>query len=147
MWRTRRRGASSSPSRPRSVPESRWTPPTPICSRAISPPSSGCCDDPASVRLGYAIAGRGAASLAAVFIGDRDDYDYGTFPAARGPLPPHTRLDVAGTYDLVPSRGTAPGLALAARIENLLDARYEDVKNFPARGRTLLFGGRVTFGP
>ncbi len=104
-------------------------------------------DNAASLRLGYAIAGRGTASLAAVFIGDRDDYDYGTFPAARVPLPPHTRLDVAGTYDLVPSRGTAPGLALAARIENLLDARYEDVKNFPARGRTLLFGGRVTFGP
>jgi len=100
-----------------------------------------------SLRLGYAIAARGSASLAAVFTGDRDDYDYATYPASRVTLPPHTRVDLAGTYDLVRGHGGAPGLALDARIENLLDARYQDVKNFPARGRTLLFGGRLAFGP
>jgi len=100
-----------------------------------------------SLRLGYAIAARGSASLAAEFTGDRDDYDYATYPASRVTLPPHTRVDLAGTYDLVRGHGGAPGLALDARIENLLDARYQDVKNFPARGRTLLFGGRLAFGP
>ena len=60
---------------------------------------------------------------------------------------PHTRVDCAGTYEVIRAHGGAPGLALDARIENLLDARYQDVKNFPARGRTLLFGGRLAFGP
>jgi vitamin B12 transporter len=103
-------------------------------------------DNAASLRLGYAIAARGTASLVAEFTGDRDDYDYATYPARRVPLPPHTRVDCAGTYEVIRAHGGAPGLALDARIENLLDARYQDVKNFPARRRTLLFGGQVRFG-
>ncbi len=100
----------------------------------------------ASLRLGYVIATRGTASLAAVFTGERDDYDYSTYPAPRVPLPPHTRVDLSGSYEVSRGRGALPGVALTARIENLLNARYEDVKNFPARRRTLLFGGRVRFG-
>jgi vitamin B12 transporter len=99
-----------------------------------------------SVRLGSAIGGRGTVSLTAVFTGDRDDYDYSTFPAGRVTLPPHTRLDVSSTYELARGRGALPGVALTTRVENLLDARYQDVKNFPARRRTLLFGGEVRFG-
>jgi len=88
------------------------------------------------LRLGQAIAARGTAMLSAEFTGDRGDYDYRT----------HTRVDLAGTYDVVRGHGAAPGLAFDARIENLLDARYEDVKNFPARRRTVLAGGRLQFG-
>jgi outer membrane cobalamin receptor len=43
-------------------------------------------------------------------------------------------------------QGGAPGLGLSARVENLFDHAYEEVKNFPARRRTLLFGGQVRFG-
>ncbi len=96
-----------------------------------------------SLRLGHAVGGRGTASLVAVFAGDRDDYDYSTFPAAPVTLPPHTRVDLSSTYELTRARGTLPGVALTARIENVLAALYEDVKNFPARGRTLLLGGRL----
>ena len=99
-----------------------------------------------SLALGYAPGGRASLSVGAVFTGDRDDFDYRSYPAARVTLPPHTRVDVSGTYELARSRGAAPGLVLTARIENLLDARYEDIKNFPARGRSLLFGGRMRFG-
>jgi vitamin B12 transporter len=99
-----------------------------------------------SLQLGYRIAARGSASLVAAFTGDRDDYDYSTYPAPRVTLPPHTRVDVAGTYDVLRGHAGAPGLALDLRIENLLDAAYQDVKNFPARGRTLLFGGQLRFG-
>jgi vitamin B12 transporter len=99
-----------------------------------------------SLRLGHAFGGRGTASLVAVFMGDRDDYDYSTFPAPRVTLPPHTRVDLSGLYELSQGRGTLPGVALTARIENVLGARYEDVKNFPARGRTLLLGGRLGWG-
>jgi outer membrane cobalamin receptor len=96
--------------------------------------------------LGYSPSGRATLSLGALFTGDRDDFDYRTYPAARVTLPPHTRVDASGSYELARPHGTWPGLALTARIENLLDARYEDIKNFPARGRSLLFGGRMRFG-
>ena len=99
-----------------------------------------------SVRLGYALAERGNVSLAAVFTGDRADYDYAAFPAVPVTLPPHTRVDWAGSYALGRGRGPWPDFTLTARVENLLNARYQDVKNFPARGRTLLFGGAVNVG-
>ena len=99
-----------------------------------------------SLRLGYALADRGSVSLATVFTGDRDDYDYSGFSAVRVTLPPHTRVDLAGVYALARGRAAWPGFTLNARIENLLDAHYQDVKNFPARGRTLLFGGAVNVG-
>jgi vitamin B12 transporter len=99
-----------------------------------------------SVRLGYVITQRARASLAAVFTGDRDDYDYSGYPPARVTLPPHTRVDLAGTYRVSETRGAVPGLALHARIENLLNAGYEDIQGFPARRRTILAGGRLTFG-
>ena len=100
----------------------------------------------ASLGLGYGVGARATASLVALFTGDRDDYDYSTFPAPRVTLPPHTRVDVSSTYELGRARSTRPTLELTARIENLLDARYEDVRNFPARGRTLLLGGRLDWG-
>jgi vitamin B12 transporter len=99
-----------------------------------------------SLRLGHAVGRRGTASLVAVFTGDRDDYDYSTFPAAPVVLPPHTRVDLSSAYELSRARGTLPGVALTARIDNVLGARYQDVKNFPARGRTLLLGGRLGWG-
>src|SRR5438128_2810778 len=100
----------------------------------------------ASLRFGEDMGARATASLVVVFTGDRDDYDYSTFPARRVTLPPHTRVDVSGSYELSRARGTLPGVGLTARVENLLGARYEDVKNFPARGRTLLLGGRLDWG-
>ncbi len=99
-----------------------------------------------SLRLGYALADRGSVSLATVFTGDRDDYDYSGLSASRVTLPPHTRVDLAGVYALARGRGAWPGFTLNARVENLFDARYQDVKNFPARGRALLFGGAVDVG-
>ncbi|HXI35170.1 MAG TPA: TonB-dependent receptor [Gemmatimonadales bacterium] len=99
-----------------------------------------------SLRLDYALRDRGSVSLATVFTGDRDDYDYAPYPAVRVTLPPHTRVDLSGSYALSRGRGAWPGLALNARVENLFDAKYQDIRNFPARGRTLLFGGAVNVG-
>lgn len=100
----------------------------------------------ASVTLGYPIGRRGSASLAAVFTGDRVDYDYAAFPAPPVVLPPHTRVDLAATYELLRGHAGVPGLGVDIRVENLLDARYEDIKNFPARRRVVFVGGEVRFG-
>jgi vitamin B12 transporter len=94
----------------------------------------------------YRILRRGSASLSALYVGEREDQDFSAFPAPRVILPSYVRVDLATQLDVLRPRGSAPGVAVSARVENVLDHRYEEVKNFPARGRTLLFGGRVGWG-
>ena len=89
---------------------------------------------------------RGTVSLAVTYVGDRQDQDFSTFPFPRVTLPPYTRVDLAAQLDVLRPRGGTPGFAVLARVDNLLDHRYEEVKNFPARGRTLLLGGRLGWG-
>jgi vitamin B12 transporter len=100
-----------------------------------------------SLRLGSTFAARGSASVAVVFTGDRDDLDYSTYPFPRVTLPPHTRVDLAGTYALIRGHSATPGLGLMARIENALDARYQDIKNFLTPRRTLSLGAELRLGP
>jgi len=103
-----------------------------------------------SARLdtGYRIPDRGTVSLAVTYVGDREDRIFPPFPepARRVTLPSYTRVDLAAQFDVRRPQGGAPGLALMARVENLFDVAYQEVKNFPARRRTLLFGGQVRFG-
>jgi len=101
-----------------------------------------------SARLdtGYRLSPRGTISLAVTYVGDRQDQDFSTFPFPRVTLPSYARVDVAAQLDLVRPRGGTPGLAVSARVENLLDHAYEEVKHFRARGRTVLVGGRLAWG-
>ncbi len=94
--------------------------------------------------LTYRVPARGTISLTALYCGERQDIDFATF--ARATLPPYTRLDLATHVDVRQAQGVAPGVALSFRVENLLDHAYQEIKNFPARRRTLLFGGEVRFG-
>jgi len=98
--------------------------------------------------LVYHPVARGTLSLAATYVGQRDDQDFSSYPAPRVTLPPHTSVDLAGSLTLVGARGGggAPQLVATGRIENLLDARYQEVKDFPARGRTIFVGARLGFG-
>jgi vitamin B12 transporter len=91
---------------------------------------------------------RGAAALAVSVdvVGARDDMDYGVETVvARVRLPAHARVDASASLPLL-GRPAAPGLAATLRIENLLGARYEEVRGFPARGRTILVGLRAEGG-
>jgi vitamin B12 transporter len=101
----------------------------------------------ARLDVGYRPAERGTMSLALTYVGDRKDQDFSTFPFPRVTLPPYTRVDFAAQLDVLRPRRGAPGFALSGRLENLLDHRYEEVRNFPARGRTLLVSGRLGWGP
>jgi vitamin B12 transporter len=98
----------------------------------------------ATLGLSYRLRERGSLVLTTLYTGERVDIDYRTFK--RDTLRAFARVDVAAKLDLLSPQGGAPGLALSARIENLFDRAYEEVKNFPARRRTLLFGGQVRFG-
>jgi outer membrane cobalamin receptor len=94
----------------------------------------------------YRFRERGTASLAVTYVGDRQDQDFATYPFPRVSLPSYTRVDFAGEIHLLRSRGPAPGLTASMRVENLFDAVYQEVKNFPARRRTILIGARLKFG-
>ena len=66
--------------------------------------------------------------------------DYSDFAApVRVTLPAYTLIDLEAGYTLPIARGSA---ALQAGIENVLDARYADIYNFPRPGRVFTLGVR-----
>lgn len=93
-----------------------------------------------SVQLSRRFTAHGAVALAARFIGRREDQDFAVFPAAAVTLPAQAVVDASGAFPLL------LGVEITARVENLLDARYEEVTHFPAPRRTLLVGGALSFG-
>lgn len=101
-------------------------------------------DHTAALGLTYRPARPGSLAVTARYTGERQDVDYATFQ--RVTLPAYTCVDVAGELSVLPPRGVAPGLALSVRVENLFDRVYQEIRNFPARRRTLLFGGRMRLG-
>jgi vitamin B12 transporter len=94
----------------------------------------------AVLRLASRLGRRGTATLGARFVGDRDDLDFSTFPAARVTLHPYARVQAALEYTVFQGRGWGPGLTLQAQAENLLGDTGREIANFPVRGRTLFFG-------
>jgi vitamin B12 transporter len=98
----------------------------------------------ATLSLSGLLPGGGRASVVAAFTGDRQDIDFAA--GGRVTLHPYTRVDVSADYPLIRSRGAVPGVTVNLRVENAFGARYQEVLSFPARGRTILFGGEFSFG-
>ena len=82
----------------------------------------------------------GAVRLEAGWVGERDDRDFSTFPAERTVLEDYLRVDLSARWPLVEPGGGTPGLVPTLRLDNVLDVDYEEVRNFPARGRSLFLG-------
>jgi vitamin B12 transporter len=101
----------------------------------------------ARLDAGYRWAGRwgGTLSAAVTYVGSREDQDFSTFPAPRVTLPAYARVDATAVIDVVHARGVTPGVSASTRIENLFDLSYEEVKNFPARRRTVFVGAKLLF--
>ena len=57
----------------------------------------------------------------------------------------HTRVDVGGTYRLLNRYAFIQSVDLTARIQNLLNEEYAEVRGFPALGINGLAGLRVAF--
>jgi len=98
----------------------------------------------ATLALSYRLGRRGSMTLTALYTGRRPDVDYRTL--RRDTLPSYTRVDLAGQLDLRRPQAGAPGLAVVGKVENLFDAPYQEVTNFPARRRNLFLGGELRFG-
>ncbi len=57
----------------------------------------------------------------------------------------HTRVDVGGTWRILERMGLLKKLELTARIQNLLNEGYAEVRGFPALGINALVGVRASF--
>jgi vitamin B12 transporter len=57
----------------------------------------------------------------------------------------HTRVDIGGTWRIVEGMGWLRKLELTARIQNLLNEGYAEVRGFPALGINALVGLRASF--
>src|SRR6185369_3546199 len=57
----------------------------------------------------------------------------------------HTLIDVGGTWRLLERSGVLRALDLTARIDNILNEGYAEVRGFPALGIHALVGLRATF--
>jgi vitamin B12 transporter len=57
----------------------------------------------------------------------------------------HTRIDVGGTFRLLDKYGILQALDLTARVNNILNEGYAEVRGFPALGTAFLLGARASF--
>lgn len=65
--------------------------------------------------------------------------------ASAGRTPGYHRLDVGGTYRLLGRTGRLDGVELTARVDNVTDEVYEEVRGFRALGWSALVGLRTRF--
>jgi len=93
----------------------------------------------------YPVSSRVGLDVSLRRVGEREDRDFSSFPAASVTLPAYTVLDLSASFDIA-GRGGGPGFTLTVRAENLLDSAYEEVWGFAAPGRGLYVGGRVILG-
>ena len=99
----------------------------------------------ARLDLEWAPTVRRSGVVSVTYVGHREDQDFNSFPAPRVTLRAYTRLDVALRGELW-RNGPMPGVSLTARVQNALNARYEEVVHFPAPRRTLLVGAELAVG-
>jgi outer membrane cobalamin receptor len=85
----------------------------------------------------------GTLTITANYVGKRPDVDFAAFPSPTVTLPAYTRVDASAVLDIWRS-ANGSALALTARAENALDKKYETVLHFPAPGRVLLIGARLS---
>ncbi len=88
----------------------------------------------------FGIAGRVRWGASLAYAGERRDQDFDLFPAAAVTLGDYLLASANIAYRLLPQ------LELFARVENGLDADYQDVVGYNTPGRTVHAGVRVAFG-
>jgi vitamin B12 transporter len=89
--------------------------------------------------LDLVVPGRGDAAVEIVIVGEREDEDFSSFPSSRVALDRYALVRIAGSHFVV------DGVRVFARIENALDAEYQEVFGFGAPGRALYAGVEATF--
>jgi vitamin B12 transporter len=100
----------------------------------------------ATLGASYDAGGRASVTAELRIVGTRDGRDFRSYPATRVVLPRYENLSAGGEVRLWEPEADRPGLSLTLRGENLLNQSYQEIVGFPAPGRELFIGGRVTLG-
>ena len=93
----------------------------------------------ANATLSYRLSEVSLVAAIVRYVGPRRDVDFSVIPAATVEIPAYVDLDLR--YQ----RRTAEGWTLTIGIDNVLDARYEVVKGFPAPSRRLFVSASGRF--
>jgi len=88
------------------------------------------------------LPGRGHLGARLAWVGERTDLAFTPTGANQVRLQPYTRLDLSGELRLTNGHGALPATMLTLAIENVTDAHYQEIANYPARGRAVLVGVR-----
>ncbi|MDR7407762.1 MAG: TonB-dependent receptor [Armatimonadota bacterium] len=83
----------------------------------------------ANVVLRRELGGEAALVVLASYVGEREDLDFSSFPATRVTLPGYVTVGLR--YEVA-----ASDVLVSVGVDNLLDARYETLRGYPAPGRT-----------
>lgn len=100
----------------------------------------------ASLEMGATLGGGVALGGAVNVVGARADRDFATYPATRVTLPRYTLVSLEASWNVDRAAGRRPGVEISVRGDNLLNRSYEEVVGFPAPGRAVYVGARVTLG-
>jgi len=90
--------------------------------------------------IGWGESGRFSWSASLAYVGSRRDSDFDLFPAPVVRLEPYVLASARVAYRMLPQ------VELYARVENGVDAGYQDVVGYNTPGRTIYAGVRVAFG-
>ena len=84
--------------------------------------------------------------LEGAWVGERDDRDFTALPPRRIALDDYLRMDLSARWPLLEGGEGRSSLAATLRVDNLLDEDYQEVFNFPARGRSVFVGAEAALG-
>jgi len=93
----------------------------------------------AGARLLYAVADGVQVTASAVWVGNRPDLDFSTFPATRVTLDDYTLVGLAASWRV------GGGVEVFARGENLLDQEYQDIVGFGVPEASVYAGAAIDF--
>jgi len=92
-----------------------------------------------SAGVTYSFRKKGDLSVDLRYVGRRDDRDYSVYPAQRVELGGYAVVDLASSFPV------NDRCLLFARVENLFDKDYQEVKGYGTPGRAAYVGLRVRF--
>lgn len=96
--------------------------------------------------LAWAPRDAGSIRVEGSWVDEREDRDFTVMPADRVVLDDYVRLDLSARWPVLERRDGRPSLVPTVRVDNVLDADYQEVFNFPARGRTVFVGAEAALG-
>ena len=92
--------------------------------------------------LFYARSAEWSVGASANYVGKRPDMDFSQFPSPTVTLASYVKLGLSGSMRVFQTAATT--VSLTGRVDNLLNRRYQDVFNFPAPGRAILIGAKLS---